>query len=530
MKKAQCPMKNSSRHQPTDVIPHPAPAGRQSAFRRARPAMLVLTAVLIARAATVLPAQDAVRPLTLDDAIKLALANNGTIKVDAFSRSIARANLLAAYGQFDPALNFSRSKSETYSLSLASVDNGFLPPATLVRTDAYALSLGGVLPWGLSYSIGGSAQNQRGTYNSFSDAFQTFGGIQITQPLLRGFGFGGNASLLGVRVAKADRAISDWQYRQTVIDTVTNVVVAYSNLVFAHEYLRTAQRARDLAAGLVAENEKRFHVGSMSQNDVTSARAQMALREEGIVSAERLVRDSDNQLRLLLGERAFSNDGPLLAVDPPAMPEVTVRPTEDLKQAYELRPDYQQARLGLNRSRYNAAYARNQMLPQVDFVGSYGYAGLDQDFAASRRMVFNQENRAYSAGVQVTVPLTFAQGRGRARAARLQLRKDEASLQLMEESIALTVTQAAGQVESTRKRVAAAKAARDLNDALLQAELKRLRAGTGSTFSVLYQQIQLTSADVQYAQALADQRRAIANYEHEIGTTLDDYHLTLTDQ
>jgi outer membrane protein TolC len=477
-----------------------------------------------------LAAQDTTQPLTIDDAIRLALANNRSIKVDAYSRAIARANLLSAYGQFDPALNFSRSKSENYSLSLASPDNGFLPPATLVRTDTYALSLGGVMPWGLSYSIGGSAQNQRGSYNGFNDAFQTFGGIQVTQPLLRGFGFGGNTSLLGVRLAKADRAISDWQYRQTVIDTVTQVVVAYSNLVFAHAYLRTAQLSRQLAAGLVTENEKRFKIGSMSENDVTSARAQMALREEGIVSAERLVRDSDNQLRLLLGESAFPNDGPLLAVDPPVLPEVDVRPAEDLKKAYELRSDYQQSRLGLNKSRYNAAYARNQLLPQVNFVGSYGYSGLDSNFAASRRMVGTQDNRAYSAGLEVSVPLTFAAGRGKARAARLQLRQNEASLQLMEENIALSVAEAAGQVESTQKRVAAAKSARDLNDTLLQAELKRLRAGTGSTFSVLYQQTQLIQADVQYAQALADQRRAATAYEREIGTTLEHYHLTLTDK
>jgi outer membrane protein TolC len=145
-------------------------------------------------------------------------------------------------------------------------------------------------------------------------------------------------------------------------------------------------------------------------------------------------------------------------------------------------------------------------------------------------MVADQDNRAYSAGVQVSVPLTFAQGRGKARAARLQLRKDEAYLQLTEENIALSVAEAAGQVETTRKRVDAAKAARDLNDQLLQAELKRLRAGTGSTFSVLYQQTQLIQADVQYAQALADQRSAVAYYEHEIGTTLADYRLTLTDK
>ncbi len=475
-----------------------------------------------------LAAQDTAQPLTLDDAIRLALASNLSIKVDAYSRSIARANLLSAYGQFDPALNFSRSKSENYSLSLASPDNGFLPPATLVRTDTYALSLGGVMPWGLSYSIGGSAQNQRGSYNGFNDAFQTFGGIQVTQPLLRGFGFGAN--LLGVRIARADRAISDWQYRQTVIDTVTNVTVAFSNLVAAHENLRTAQRSRELAAGLIAENEKRFKVGSMSENDVTTARSRMALREEAILYAERAVRDSDNQLRLLMGESSFPNDGPLLAVDPPPPPEVDVQPAADLQKAYTLRPDYQQARLAFNKGRYNEASARNQLLPQVNFVGSYGYSGLDQNFAASRRMVADKDNRAYSAGVEVSVPLTFAQGRGAARAARLQVRQTETRLKLIEEEIALGVAAAAGQIETSQKRVAATQAALKLSQQSLDAELKKLRAGASSTFFVLDLQERLAGVENNYYQALADQRRAAAAYEREIGTTLEHYHLTLTDK
>ncbi|HZL47116.1 MAG TPA: TolC family protein [Opitutaceae bacterium] len=476
-----------------------------------------------------LAAQDAPTHLTLDDAIRLALANNRSIKVDTYSRAIGRASLLAAYGSFDPALTFNRSYSEQYTSSQPSADNGFLPPATLVQTDYYSLALVGIMPWGTQYSIGGTSVNQRGPYNGFTNNFLTTGGVNITQPLLRGFGFSGSSANLGLRVAKANRAISDWQYRQTVIDTITNVIVAYSDLIAAHASLRTAQRSRDLAAGLVAENEKRFKVGSMSENDVVSARAKVALREQGILFATQAVRDTDNRLRLLLGEHAFSNEGPLLAIAPAEPPELTLHVAEDLKKSYELRADFQQARFGLDKSRYNAAYARNQLLPQVDFVGGYGYTGYDKNFAASRRMVSNEDSRAYSAGVQVSVPLTFAQGRGNARAARLQHRRDEENLEFLKENIALSVTAAAGDVETTRKRVEAARAALDLAQKTLDAELKKLRAGTGtSTFVVLNYQDQLAEVEANYYQALADQRRAVAVYDREIGTTIDRYHIVLS--
>jgi len=485
----------------------------------------------LAALATGLVAQDAPAHLTLDDAIRLALANNQSIKVDAFSHAAAKADLLAAYGAFDPALSFQRSYSQSYSASYSSTVTGLIVPAsTFSQVDNYSLGLVGLMPWGLQYSIGGTSSNQRGSYSPLQNEFLTFGGVQVTQPLLRSFGFSGSQANLGLRVTKANRTISDWQYRQTVIDAITNVAVAYSNLAAADASLRTAQRSWDLAAGLVAENQKRFKVGSMSENDVTSARAKAAFLEQGIIFATQGVRNADNQLRMLLGEKAFSNDGPLLAIDTPPPLDLTLRVAEDLKRSYELRPDFQQARFGVDKSRFNSAYARNQLLPQVDFVGSYGYTGLDQTLAGSRRAMADEDHRAFSAGVNVSIPLTFAQGRGNARAARLRLRHDQQNLELLKESIALSVTQAAGQVETTRKSVEAAKVALDLAQRTADDELKKLRAGASKTFFVLQEQEMLAQAETSYYQALADQRNAVALYVREIGTTLERYHITLADK
>ena len=60
-------------------------------LRRLRPCSLAL--VLVAMAIR-LAAQEAPAHLTLDDAIRLALANNQSLKVDALSRAAAKADLL----------------------------------------------------------------------------------------------------------------------------------------------------------------------------------------------------------------------------------------------------------------------------------------------------------------------------------------------------------------------------------------------------------------------------------------------------
>ena len=461
-------------------------------------------------------------PLTLDDAIKLALQNNQRVKVSAFSPQISRANVTTAYGAFDPALTFRRTYSEDEN-------SGVLAPFVrrpLTQTDNYSLSLDGLLPWGLTYSLGATASNQRGTFNSFADNYVTFGGVTVTQPLLRGFGFG--ATLAGLRVAKANRGISDWQHKQTVIDTITRVILVYNDLQQARENLRIAVLSRDGAAQLLTDNEKKLKVGATSDAEVTQARARVASREETILFAVRSVHDIENQLRLLIGDSAFTVDGAALeTVELTAATEITVDPAADVKKALESRPDYQAARLGVAIDRANNTVAQNQLLPRVDFVGSYGYSGLDRDFATARAQVRSEDARSYSAGLVVRIPLTFTEGRGRARAARLNLRQGEADLARLEQDIAITVTAAAGQIETTKQRVAIARSGLDYAQQALDNEEKRLKAGTSTTFFVLQQQEILSGAQNSYARALADQRRAIATYDRELGATLTRFQIKL---
>lgn len=459
--------------------------------------------------------------LTLDEAIRLALQRNQSLKVSAFTPQIARANVLTEYGRFDPEINFSRSQGEREA-------SGFL--ATLPRpsttTDRYSLSLGGSSPWGLSYRLEATADNQRGSANPVTSQFGTFGGISVTQPLLRNFGFAAN--LGGLRIAKANRRIADWQYRGIVIDAVTNVIFSYNRVLEVQEALKIARLSRDVTGRLVEQNLARNRIGIMSDADVTQAQAALATRDDAIISAERTVRDTENQFRQLIGETQFPVDGPPLELEalPPAVP-LSIDAALDLKRAYDLRPDYLAARTGVDRQRISKAIAQNQLLPTVNLVGSYGYAGDDPDFGAARRQVRDRDARAYSIGVELSVPLTFAQERGRLRAARLTLRQAEADLVDFEQDIAVSIAAAAREVETTRKRTAISRIALDFAEKALDAETKKDAAGTGRTLDLLQSQTNLTFAQNSLSRALADERRARANYERQLGTTLESHNITL---
>lgn len=474
-------------------------------------------------------AQDPGQVLTLREAIQYALAKNYSIKVDAFSTPIARANVLAAWGAFDPVLSARYNYSEDGNPQPTD-PTGNRPPGTVIESDFYDVGIGGLTPWGLSYRLGASTQNRRVSTIGFIDSYYTFAGVEITQPLLRNFGF--DANLAFVRLAAAERGMSQWEYRATVMDVVTEVIFAYHDLYFYHKNLETARRSRDLVARLVGENERRYRAGVLSEADVTAARARAASREEAILLAARAVRDQENYLKSLISDERTMDliDRPLVITEPEPLPPITPNPAVDFRRALEQRPDYQRTQLLVRRADVNRRYRRNQLLPRVDLVGSYGYNGLDRDFSESRRQVADREIRSYSIGAVVSVPLTFATERGNYRSAKLSHQQAETALEQLEQTIVVQVGNAAGQIETAAERVEATRRSRELEQQNLEAEEKKLRSGTGNTFFVLQQQEFLANTEIRAYRAAADYQKALAAYDRQIGDTLSRHRIVIDDQ
>ncbi|MFA5264753.1 MAG: TolC family protein [Opitutaceae bacterium] len=487
-----------------------------------------LAAASLACAAAETAPEDA--PLTLDQAIRLALAKNYTIRVQSYEVPIAQAAVTEALGRFDAKLSGSTNDSRDELPNLLNPLSGARPPATVTDTDTYSLALAGSIPGGLGYSIGASTTNARGTSNLFSDTYTSFAGVTLTQPLLRDFGLG--TSLAQVRIARTNRAISEWDYRQTVIDTVTQVAYAYSDFQLAQAYLRSAIRSYESAQQLEKENERRFSVGERSEYDITSAKAEVASRQESVFAAQRYVSLAENAFNQLISDQKNPDllKGRISLAPLPLDEPLRIDPAADFRTALEKRPDYLKALLSIKRGKIEKNYQLNQLLPRVDLVGSYGYNGLAGDYHNSRRDIRNQDFPSYSAGVNVTVPITSSTERGRYRAAKIRLQQAELMLERMEQDIVVQVGNAAVQLENTRKRVEATRSARELYDKLVEAEIKRLRAGTGSTFNVLYQQRYLSQAEISEAQAQSDYFKARADYDRQLGRTLEVNRIALAEK
>lgn len=471
-------------------------------------------------------------PLTLNAAIERALARNFAIQVDSYLAPIAESLVPEAQGRFDPKLSLVFNDNTRNQPSETDSQSGQLFPPSAFDATRIAGGIVGELPLGLTYELSGSAARFTGNFpgapNANFNEYNTGVNAAIRLPLLRGFGK--SATLTRIRVARSNRDISGWEFRATVINTITQVIYAYNEALFAQATLRSALRSRELAAQLQAENEQRNRVGSMSDYNVLSARARVATREENILIAEHSVRQSENALKQLISDDHSSAllTGALTLAQPLPPVPAFVDPKADIAEALRDRPDINQANLLLQQNIYDLSFYRNQLLPSVDLVGSYGYSGAGPDFSTSRDAISRHAYPVYSAGISISIPLTSAVERARVRNARLARQQAETALRQLEQSIVINLDNAAGQIETAWKRVQATRTSRELSEQVLEAEVKKLRAGTGRTFDVLQLQEILSNDEVREARALAAYRNALAEYDRQLGRTLETFNIELT--
>lgn len=499
------------------------------------PRVLLILCLLIAGT---IQAEDTLE-LTLQKAIHLALAKNFRIKTAAFSPQIAKEQQRSTSGKFDPTLGasatYSSSRRELRTLGtdlqVPTLADGGLADALFAEQSGseFSTSITGLLPWGLTYDIGPTLNidNDNRRDPQFT-RYDSFAGLTLVQPLLKNFGT--DVNLADVRIARANTAISQWELRQQVIDVITDTITVYCELYFSIENLAVERRSRSLAAKLVEDNGKRAEIGVMSPLDVMQARSDLASREERVLVAERTVADNENFLKQLVTDEVTRLLETHLEITPPQLPDNDPPELErDLARAFDIRPDYRQALLDIQKRQITVIFTRNQALPRLDLTGSLGINGIDTDLSTSFERVSGQQNNnlAWNIGAIFSVPIPNRTGTGNREVSKLEALRALVELKRLEQSILVEADNAAGQIETTRKRVEATSVARDFAQQTLDAAQTRLENGTTTTFEVLQFQRDLATAEANAYRARADAIQAIARYARLIGATLERNRIIL---
>ena len=470
------------------------------------------------------------RRMALQDCIAEALKHNLDVQIQRYNPEISLYTLRGAYGGYDPTFSFSGTHNfDVQPGSLTS--QGIEIPSTTTKDDTFNSSLGGLLPWGLQYNFVGNVSQQHFdspasfTNSAFSSRNSSgSAGVQLTQPLLKNFWI--DTTRLTIRVDKNRLHYSEQGFRDQVITSVTAVENAYYELVYALENLKVQQEALTLSQTQLDQDKQRLQIGTLAQLSVQQDESQVAQNEANVISAQSTLETDQNTLKNLITD----NYTQWYATD--------VQPTETLAAPLELfdlqdswnrgmteRPDLLQARLNVEQAGIQLKFYRNQLFPQLDVIGTYGWNGVGSAPAGVYDETFGEIRGGnapyYSYGAQLTVPLANQSARNQYKSGKATLQQVVLQLKQFEQNVMVEIDNAVKTAQSDYESVDATRQARVYAEEALDAEQKTYAVGKATTFEVLTYQNNLTTARGQELRALANYEEALANLASQEGSTLD---------
>jgi outer membrane protein len=468
----------------------------------------------------------ATRPMSLPDCLQQALQQNFDVQIQRYNPQISLYDLRAAYSGYDPAFSISGTHNYDVAPSRFSSFTTNQTPPTISDQNSFNSGIKGTFPLGLQYDFSGNISE---TYGNNGLPFDSSGGnigVSLLQPLLKNFWI--DTTRLNILVAKNRLKYSEQGLRQQLITSVTAVVNAYYELIFAQQNVQVQQQALDLAQTQLNQDKQRVQIGTLAILSVQQDESQAAQSQANLIAAQSTLDTDQNALKNLLTD------------DYSKWHDVDIQPTATLEAAQESfdlqdswskglakRPDLLQAKLNVEQQGIQLKYFRNQLFPELDLIGSYGFNGASREFDGSFDQVREGNAPFYSYGAQLTMPLSNVGPRNQYKSTKATLQQILLQLKQLEQNIMVEIDNAVKQVESDYQSVQATRQARIYSEAALDAEQKTYGVGKATTFEVLTYQNNLTAARSQEIRALANYNEALATLAQQEGTILEQYNINL---
>ncbi|MGA9769822.1 MAG: TolC family protein [Blastocatellia bacterium] len=513
--------------------------------------------------------------LSLNEAIALALSNNNDINASRIDVEMSQFDLKAARGVFDPVLS-SESYYERRVTPISSIIGGGANGKTTSVDATGNARLSGFSPFfGGNYQVDftSSRTTTDNLFASLNPQFPSALTFTYTQPLFRGLRIDDNRRR--IQIAKKNVSLTDAQFRQRAIETITRVQQAYWDLTFALRNLQVQIDAVKQARTQVESNRRQVEQGVLAPIDVVAADTQVTTFEQNVYVAQESVTRAENNLKsLMLANRVDPLwSRAILPVTPVTLEPPRVPIDQALTSALANRPELDQVKVSREINQINTRFYNDQTKPQIDLIGAYTATGLAgtpverdtnlfsnqalQDrvnelsaiaglpalppslpvgsisdaliggYNQSLRNIFNQAFPTARAGIRFSFPVgnrTAEANYGRSLA---EGRRIDTQRQQIEQQIETEVRNALQAVRSAEARLAAAASARSSSEQQYASEQRRFQAGLSTTFLVLQRQTDLTAAQGRELQAQTDLNKAIADFQRATGSTLQVNNITV---
>ncbi|MFZ0750901.1 MAG: efflux RND transporter permease subunit [Pyrinomonadaceae bacterium] len=517
---------------------------------------------------------DQQKPITLREAIVLALSNNKDIEVARDNVQLAEADLLTVRGAYDP-----RFTAQSYYERIKTPATSFLNGTSeTVESSAFANTArleGLASKFGGNYRVDFSSMRQTTNkqFTVLNPSYPTALTFSFTQPLLRGRSF--DLPRRNIEVAKKNLSLTDAQFRQRSIEVITQVQRSYWDLVFTLRNLQIQRESLNDARTQLEHNRRMVGEGTLAPIDIIAAQTQVANLEQAEFSALEDVNRAENNLKNLIAENQSAPiwNASLVPTDDVDLTVPRVVLTDAMKAAIENRPELRQSDLVREINQLDQKLHRDMTKPQIDFIGSYGMVGnagaltsATNPFSSSNdalrarvnelstlnglqplpppptatipsdliggypRSIGNlatNEFNNFRVGVTFSFPLRNRTAEGQLAHALTEGKRIATQRQQLEQLIQVEVRNALQSVTTAEARLRSAAVARENAEQQYASEKRKLDVGQSTVFLVLERQTALTIARGNELRAQTDLNKAIAELQRATGNSLTANNVNL---
>lgn len=422
--------------------------------------------------------EDADKPMSLGDAIGIALKNNKAVQIQEKEVAASKAGILDAQSAFLPKLNVGASYTHTDQVSP------------------------------ISDLAGGGGKRDPHIFTGYKNDNKANASLDTNL-------FDGGANYAVLNQSQANLKIQIETLRARKLDVEFEAKRLYYGLLLAYETERITQDLVDQARAHYEDVKSRFEQGTSSKFDLLQSKVQVSKLIPELVKAKNAAYLIMAEFNKLLGLKVQGrvDAGGKLEYSPIAIDE-----EEFLKEAYLNKPEMILKSLGVDMNKWSIETARANGMPQVDT--DFGYVFRSNDAGD----MFNRRHSNWDFGIAVTMPIfdgfsTKAKvDQAKAKYAQSKLEKADAA-----DQIAVDVRQACLDLAESDAII------RSQEDSIMEArDAMRIAVigydnGVTTNLDVLDTQVSLSQVEKNLAEGIYDYLMAQANLDRNRGRKFANY-------
>ncbi len=467
--------------------------------------------------------------LTLRDAVMLAMRRNPEIRSGEIQRVADRYALETAYYQFQP--QFAINSITQYWRSQSTVPgndiNDINRQRNNVRFNSHATNftvspeVRYQAPFGTQFDLSllDPLDEQQTNPYTFSPTLS----LSLTQPLLRGFGR--TVTQAPLTKAKMTEQLNKLNLKNTVINTITNVLSAYRTVVADRQNFAIQQAAVHNDKVNIKVYKDEINAGRKAPADLNDVQTRLFNDRLNLVNQRNQIAKDQQNLLLILG------------LDPRA--DITISrkiawhrytiPTEhhSIQLALKNNIAYQKSLISLAEDKLNLITSEDQQRWQLNLTlqANYSPGNVLANTSSGFNQFFNGANNYETAMLNLVIPIADKTLKMGVVNARVALEKTRINLKFARWKLETQVINNIRQLKTELTSIKLAKLRREYARKSYYATREKILAGRGTTFELTQKAAILTQAEQAVIKAEIAFLNDYAHFDALLGTTLKTWNL-----